>query len=98
MHATMEIAMPSLKPLPAALIDDIDAYLEIHRSQCIDVYPHSEKMRREWEHLNIALEDIVYVFVERCGLHGVAVSFDRRAEVDVLSEDREEMPEDRKFG
>lgn len=78
--------MISYKPLPPAMIGDIDALLASHRSNCIAIYPEAEKIRRKWVENNVALEDVVSVFVERCGLHSVAVSFERRSEVDVLEE------------
>lgn len=79
--------MTSYKPLPPAMIGDIDALLESNRATCISIYPEAEKLRRKWEEQNVALEDVVSAFVERCGVHSVAVSFDRRSEVDVLSEE-----------
>ena len=79
--------MTSLKPLPPAMIGDIDSLLESNRAKCISIYPEAEKIRRKWVQQNIALEDVVSVFVERCGIHSVAVSFDRAADYDVLKEE-----------
>lgn len=78
--------MTSFKPLPPAMVGDIDALLASHHSECISIYPEAEKLRRKWVEQNIALEDVVSVFVERCGVHSLAVSFERRSEVDVLQE------------
>ena len=79
--------MPSLKPLPSEMVGDIDALLEKNRTKCISIYPEAERIRHKWEDQNIALEDVVSVLVERCGIHRVAISFDRYAGPDVLAED-----------
>lgn len=79
--------MSSYKPLPATMVADIDRVLEANRSRCLSIYPEAEKLRRKWEEENIALEDVVSVFIERCGFHSVAISFDRSAGIDVLTED-----------
>lgn len=83
--------MPSLKPLPTAMTRDIDLFLEMNRGKCIELYAEAEKMRKKWEHENIALEDVVSVFVERCGSHDVAVSIDRNAEIDCLLSEEDEI-------
>lgn len=84
--------MPTLKPIPPAMLSDIDTFLAQHRSRCISLYPEAEKIRHEWEVQNIALEDVVSILVDRCGQYDVAVSFDGRDQVDVLREDRAERP------
>lgn len=81
--------MTSFKPLPPAMVGDIDALLQKHREKCISIYPEAEKIRRKWEAQNVALEDVVSALVERCGVHSVSVSFDRQAGIDVLWEDHE---------
>ena len=40
--------MTSYKPLPQAMIGDIDALLQSHRAKCISIYPEAEKIRRKW--------------------------------------------------
>lgn len=82
--------MAIFKPLPQCMISDIDLFLERNRGTCISVYSEAEKIRRKWEEQNIALEDVVSALVERCGQHGVAVSFDQTDGADtpeVLLED-----------
>lgn len=84
--------MPTLKPIPSAMLGDIDQFLAQHRSRCISLYPEAEKIRLRWEVKNIALEDVVSVLVERCGQYDVAVSFDGRDQVEVLWEDKAGRP------
>jgi len=84
--------MIMLKPIPSAMLDDIDRFLAQHRSRCISLYAEAENIRQRWEVQNIALEDVVSILVERCGQYDVAVSFDGRDQVDVLREDRAERP------
>lgn len=81
--------MPSYKPIPHAMILDIDSFLATNRSRCIPVYREAETIRVRWEKQNIALEDVVSVLVERCGVHDVAMSFDR-GDIEVLVENPDE--------
>lgn len=84
--------MPSLKPLPAPMLADIERFLERNRTRCIPVFAEAEQLRQKWERENIALEDVLTVLVERCGAHDVAMSFDRRGETEVLLEDMDDTP------
>lgn len=89
--------MPSFKPIPHDMILDIDRFLETNRSRCIPVYREAETIRVRWEKQNIALEDVVSVLVERCGVHDVAMSFDR-GDIDVMVENPEEMERSSRLG
>jgi hypothetical protein len=89
--------MPRQRTLPAAMMTEIDAVLSHNTERCISVYAGAEKVRSKWEVYNVALEDVVAVFVERCGLHSVAMSFDR-GEVDVLVEERQSLRQVRNHG
>ena len=82
--------MPRQRTLPAAMMTEIDTFLRHNTERCISVYNGAEKVRSKWEVYNVALEDVVAVMVERCGLHSVAMSFDR-GEVDVLIEERRSL-------
>ena len=90
--------MPSLTPMPASMLSDIDFFLEQQRGQCIQIYPEAERIRCKWESQNIALEDVVSVLVERAGLHEVALSFDRSAGIDALVENHSDWSTTRRCG
>jgi hypothetical protein len=89
--------MTIFKTLPPLMLSDIDRFLEVNRSKCIPVYAEAEKIRQRWELQNIALEDIVATLVERCGMHDVAMSFERRDAIDVLIEEDEGEESSQKY-
>ena len=90
--------MTMFKSLPLPMIRDIDLFLEQNRSKCIELYVEAERIRLKWEGQNVALEDVANVLVERCGAHGVALSFDRLAEAEVLLELPDEPAQPRRTG
>jgi hypothetical protein len=68
--------MTTLQLLPRDMLADIEAVLQRHEGQTMQVYAESEKLRQRWEHLNIALEDIVNRLVEGSQFYRIGVVFD----------------------
>lgn len=76
--------MYPMNSIPRSISVDIDRVLQANRNKCIAVYGEAEKIRRKWEEENVALEDIVMAFIERCGFHEVAMSLDPSAAAEAL--------------
>lgn len=76
--------MYPMNKIPHCISIDIDRVLQVNRQKCIAVYGEAEKLRRKWEAENVALEDIVMAFIERCGFHEVAMSLDPSAAAEAL--------------
>lgn len=68
--------MKTIRLLPIEIRREITAVLLNHQSSTLSVYAEADKIRRRWLSRNIALEDIVGVFVEDSGSHGVAIAFE----------------------
>lgn len=70
--------------MPHTILCEIDRVLQANRRKCIQVYEEAEKVRQKWAAENVALEDIVMAFADRCGFYDVAMSFDPRGAIDAL--------------
>lgn len=68
--------MYPLRKIPHTILIDIDRALERNRNDCIAVYSEAERVRRKWVQENVALEDIVMAFFDRCAPYEVAMSLD----------------------
>ncbi len=70
--------MEMIKLVPIKLRREVSEVLNTYALSTLPVYAEAEKIRRRWHRHNIALEDIIGLFVEECGKHNVSIAFDPR--------------------
>ena len=68
--------MDMIKLIPLKLRREVTEILHAYKGATLPVYAEAERIRCRWRQHNIALEDIIGLFVEECGRHNVSIAFD----------------------
>ncbi len=76
--------MTIVNQIPADLRREVTEVLMQYRGSTLPVYAEAEKIRLRFQTRNIALEDVIAMFVEASGSHSVSIAFDPSEARDAL--------------